>query len=507
MSKYAIWLLGCLLFAALTGAIDSRAQETEQKVAILVVDVFENRAESQPHMVEDSAGNCVVSIDGQDGFRWQGTADAITSALHPYQLSHGQQVYSVVDTLLSDQFGATGSVVTTSGTPLEEFWIRNVRTWGNDEFYLIGVDIRGIVESGGTTIGYQTQAILDRIRDAIAAAYDSEQITNFVINMSFAIIPCDNYPEATFHEYVDYFDIEQFVGLELKDMCDEAAQAIIEEGEFVQVTAADDCISLADRADPVIDPEDPDYENLLAAAHEAGHILLEVLGQPTFLPLREFVHQSFLRQRLLTVLENTYQDLTFLEGDVLTDFFIEGGGVQAYCTSLDDGMKCVAVAAAGNEGSALPPYAPASFPGVIAVGAEYSLLQSCPPSQENALKQRLGESGLTTPQVNDAVASLVNPQSNMSEVVMDGVLDIPISPVFPCLRAAGSSFAAPRLSYEYALHFANGGTAGQCEGVGDENGTPTPFFSDPPLNFADGASGTWESLEFDAAKDKYCVNF
>jgi hypothetical protein len=78
-----------------------------------------------------------------------------------------------------------------SGTP--PVWVHDIKAWEHDEglVFLVAID----------TVGFDTGLIRDRIRTAISVLHSVWGIERFVLNMSFAIIPCD--PDISDDEYLE----------------------------------------------------------------------------------------------------------------------------------------------------------------------------------------------------------------------------------------------------------------------------------------------------------------
>jgi hypothetical protein len=499
-------LLFCIGFFFFVGAISAQNQQPPgSPVAILVVDVFDVIEESvtQP----DTETTCVFTIDGQDGFKWQGFADELTSILHPVADTHGEQVYGIIDALLTDHFSASG----VAATPIpSELWLRDMKVWNDNEIYLVGID----------TDAYTSDLMVTRIKNTIEAFY-GVGITNFVINMSFAVIPCAAFPRDRFTYYTDVLntdytdELNQAMFAELSAACDEQAQALIEGGQtqepprFGELDSNANCLDLAALADDLDPPP-----NLEEQSQQAAKLLLEVFSAANFQPVREVVYFTFLRPQIPVILQAAYPAVNppRVLGDSFMAFFANNGGLQQFCTDLGEGVNCVAVASAGNDGRNFP-YAPASLPSVISASARYEL-PGCTQQELTNFEGLLTDvadknptDSFDTLDVADIIFELTTPRSNDGEVQMDGVLDEQISEIAPCLRFWGTSYAAPRLSYEMAIHLFDGKGLGQCSGEANVAGALTTFTSEPPLNYADGPSGIWENLELSAAIAKYCDTF
>jgi hypothetical protein len=162
-------------------------------------------------------------------------------------------------------------------------------------------------------------------------------------------------------------------------------------------------------------------------------------------------------------------DLSFLSGDPLYARF------KAYAD--DSSRKVISVGAAGNFRGYGYPLAPALWPTVVSVSADYQEV-------DGGCFQGVPLVGPRNPDL----------FSNPGEVQMPGDHDTECS-------VAGTSFAAPRLSFQAARHLLQGGDV-SCEGEGGE--------TTPPLAYADPYAeqpGPWEDYGLDAAADTFCWDF
>ena len=401
MSSYRNTLFGFFLLLFSISPVAIQAQ-VSAPVAILVVDVFEVLSppvDPEPIVNE----TCVITPDGQDGAQFGGVG--ITSALHPFGDPHGRLVYSEVQALLWN----AGAIPMTHTFFGPEPWIRDVETWeiaGEGNVILVGVD----------TDGYTTEAIETRVLEAIDFVRDELQAGPVVLNLSFALIPCGDFPQLSEDDYL----------------------AILQEGE------------------------EYDYlESLYNSLRDQELNPVEILRREEFVPVRQKVYIDVTRPALQAVFQAAYA------ADGTPTFSVSSDPLRAL---LEDALPAdvVAVAAAGNDGRDFP-YAPARYGNVVSVSAEYTGVEAC---QE--ILSATGQSAVL---------------SNKAEVQMHGLYD--------CLP--GTSFAAPRLSFEMALYLLRGGSI-DCDGL---------F---PPLDYEEGDDPdpnnlNWDDLPRQDASDDHCTSF
>ena len=523
MTKY-IKLLICSVALCWFIGPASAQEQGGASVALLVIDQFE--VISEPVEISDENAECVFTIDGQDSYKWEGSAHGLTAILHPFPDPHGRQVYKTVGESLFAAGWSIDPLQRTTGNQVQTLpddWMRDIEVWqrNGNQIYVVAVD----------TDAHTADAIVARITDAMSALYQTWDITNFVINMSFALIPCDSIPMANFTSYVLSLDFPSLAELPIYqelgnplELCNAAIQEIIERDGLTQLENST-CESLAATADDTNTSEDD--------AKVVGHILLEVLSSDIFQPMREVVYWTSLRQRSLDALDNVYGSgaqlslglakLAQTNPDAMAEFFDteddandEIQNLNEFCASLSDDANCIAVASAGND-SLDHPYEPASYRHVIAASAEYEL-PGCPPEEEDVLAKQLteaAEAGISDfvddesdgfdDEVATVIQGLFDPLSNDGEVAVDGVYNGTVDLQVPCLHLWGTSFSAPRLSFVMANYLAEGGSADVCTGSEGD--------SKPPLNFSElneaallaSARGTqWPDFTLAEATSKYC---
>lgn len=202
---------------------------TVNDVVILVVDDFVLHSEPVSNYDSNEGGNCIVQPDGQVyGSTGTNLGDEIPRDASGNPISHGDSVYN--DILFQDA-GITESPLDDSlGT--NPSWLKRFSVLGTERGQLIVV--------GVDTEGYTTQAVADNISSAmtfLGSGYSiqlddgtkrhMDGVSRFVINMSFAIIPCKGIMSLA--DYNMLLETED----ELKDLRDELIDlGISEENEF-----------------------------------------------------------------------------------------------------------------------------------------------------------------------------------------------------------------------------------------------------------------------------------
>lgn len=175
------------------------ADDGRVPVAILVVDDFtvDDLADDYPEEGENKA--CPVDADGQSfsargaSFSARGAgADLVDlSDAVGAPLSHGNLVFGKFLQLIE---GPVGPPIG-SGTGTYPDWFVNVLEW---ELYgttllLVAVD----------TADFTTEVIAERIPQAIATLREEDGVERFVVNMSFALVPCQPLDEAEYQRVLE----------------------------------------------------------------------------------------------------------------------------------------------------------------------------------------------------------------------------------------------------------------------------------------------------------------
>jgi hypothetical protein len=357
----------------------------------------------------DKKENCLVTPYGQGQYGSRGAS--IGSTKKP----HGELVYSTlsfsVTQLLSNASPIESSSTGSSFVPSPGGWLRHIDVWRFDgaDIILVGVD----------TLGFTTSVVSQRIQDVISlfsgnTSLDGQalpKIDRYVLNMSFAIVPCD--PDF---------------GLNISDS---AAQ-----DEYNRIAA---------------DPNLQELKNRIDALTSAVPFTESVL----------YVSPTYNISRTLTYYAHGLLDPAgLLASDPLV--------TETRSLVKSSTLKVIPVASAGNFDIAFP-FLPAGFDEIVSASAEYA------PSDKFS--------------------------SNAGEVRLWGYsMSMPFPGTSPAgTVAAGTSFAAPRLSALEALYLLRGG-GNSC--AGPASSQP----SQPPLGYSTG-SGPWNNLAVAAAAMQYCPGF
>jgi hypothetical protein len=207
LKKTGLFLISLVLLAAVAPVY---AQD-DSTSAILVIDVFE--------MLESAASadrierprqdeNCLTNPAGQGHPYISGASAFVTTGQgHPYISGasatgtvppHGRLVYDQIVDLLEDR-SASLDRETNGEDEFGEEWLRDITLWDVEEgtVILAGVD----------TDGYTTAAIVDRIPATMEYLSKEWGVNKFVVNMSFAIIPCSDLEVARVENVERYEEI------------------------------------------------------------------------------------------------------------------------------------------------------------------------------------------------------------------------------------------------------------------------------------------------------------
>jgi hypothetical protein len=269
--------------------------------------------------------------------------------------------------------------------------------------------------------------------------------------MSFGLIPCDHMPGLTAQEYLDYL------------------ASLASTSEYYETLLG----RIEELAGPLagMTPE------------ELAEAIFPIFSLPEFTPFLNEVFnneslENNMRQQVQEALIDFYGPFEGNPDDILAYFaadplmtFINDGftdngeqskrlrGAPAQVSS----PNYIMVASAGNEG--LPfPYAPAIADNVVSVSADYPDVDVC-------------RNMLTAAGTGDIL-------SNDGEIMMNGF--------FNCLP--GTSFAAPKLSFEMALYLLRGGDT-TCDGL------------QPPLAYEQTLPNQWLNIRRNVAANLHCSDF
>lgn len=454
---------------------------TSDAVAILVVDAFEKLPDTRVVVADElsnSGGNCTVTPDGQGGWvsgvggwvsgvggwvsgvgGWVSGVGGWVSGVSPQPIldPHGRIVYNEFEALIRQsggllhEFHIGSQLADTIAT--DTGWLRDVGRWnlGDDgDVWLVGVD----------TDEFTTEVIGERIETAIELMDRQFGVSRFVVNMSFAIIPCEDI--LTQQDYEDTLSEPQFDSF--RDDLIDALTAFADMANGIPMP--DSAVKF------LASPEAEQFRQaLLAHTREQFDTCYPFIPANPDLPGQtgDAVAQGQLRQDTIPNLQGLPETTICADVQPENDPL---GQVMTRLRSLElqnGPISIIPVAASGNRGDAFS-FAPGFWPEIVSVSAFYNDPELC--------------SGFPIP------------PSNAGEVQMYGMYD--------CLP--GTSFAAPRLSLEAAVYLLRGGST-TCSGAAAE--------SSPPLAYLSGvdSSGnpTFEYLFLNAgrvvASDAVCTDF
>ncbi|RIK29090.1 MAG: hypothetical protein DCC55_38235 [Chloroflexi bacterium] len=319
-------IIGCAAPAAPAGdaGMDSTAAVTSplsiasNATVILVIDDFAyielaDLKDYDLNVPTDTSENCVVTPDGQLDSAKRGVAIS-SNVVH--NIPHGEMVYERLDSLLRSYYGDPSQV--SDGTTLFGLsWMKQIHIW-NDTFILVAVD----------TVGYTTSLVTSRIEQSINVWENPAEygVQNFVLNMSFAVIPCDlslgKNPDELLAEYESQIGDDP----ELEQLRD-TLSALADEG----ITEAE---------------------------------LEELIFEPTFRQLR-----LSLVYGMGPAVDQTYYQ-TIIAGNDQDGNPDPLANLLTQLSKESESRHVISVAAAGNYEWNVPfPFAPAIWPGVISVSA------------------------------------------------------------------------------------------------------------------------------------------
>ena len=382
-------------------------------VAILVIDDFGSpKQETIP-----TTGDCLVAPDGQYFSARGGSATPTNS-----NIPHGELVFSELEEILKSIGRKTAEwdvanqsqLLAVNDAPLA--WMRLIEKWDtqNDgSIYLVKVD----------TDQYQTAAISTRIQESINQ-FSNIGINNLVLNMSFAIVPCD----PAFG-----MDGESIIN-EVKRYCELIGGTGTSTGECMPGNDSE-LKQLADTLDQFLKAADGNGNKAIELLSEPEYRLV-ALGLP-YLNLYQAIRDYKSPESIQPWTNGTMPYTSTTNGpDPLFQ--------QLATLSNDSNIKIFSVAAAGNSGLRFP-FAPALWQNVLGVSAF-----DAPPT--TAIHDFVSPS-----------ASSKASYSNSGEVMLNGAYyDATITDTNGnSLR--GTSFAAPEMSVLAALHLLKGGAV-NCGG-------------------------------------------
>lgn len=477
-----------LLLCSLTAGNSVAQMDTSMlpSVAILVVDVFESESEAlEPpppviirqnidveipadyaEAIDATGGQCAISFEGHDGLVVQGGSAGIleiTSQLRPFAVTHGDAVFEHFQHVMDD----TG--YQSEPLPADLGLDGIVRSNAAQRIYLVKVD----------TQQYRIDLIAQKVTEAMQALNTAVGITNFVVNMSFGIVPCDAVPLITPELYIETLNS---YGIEADCSASDlpalgALSCQLNNGSFAE-----------------------DFVNTFASIRSEGGATATALGLLHLLIVRPLLEDAFHGSIPVT-------GANFPVG--ITDVTVTTSPAASFIDAIQgfaDAEAVIQVASAGNDDLAFP-YYPGIDPAVLSVAADYSQSMSSVCSTDAlALEQYLiGTWGFPEAFAQAVAETTMNRISNAAEVMENG--NTRLTPTFyfsisgadslGCLW--GTSFAAPRVSVLMAERL-GAGRGSVCTGT-DTRGAQV-LMSQPPL-----AHNAWDSLTITDASFAYCPDF
>jgi hypothetical protein len=418
--------------------------------AILVVDAFEPLPGFIPPRLEDQSDkNCIIDPTGQGGWisgaggwisgaggwisgagGWISGAGGWISgaAQQPILDPHGRLVYNEMEALVRTGGGILtefyiGSKLADTTTPNTD-WLRDVGRWN------MGADQGDILLAALDTDEYTSEVMADRIRETVELFNRRFGVTRFVVNMSFAIVPCDDV--LTPGDYQEFLDEE---APEFRAEFEAAMDALV-----ATVGGAPLPESVAEFLDT---PEAEQFRQQLVQAQgeqfDPCYPVRDGLSTPNDSSPTNQATQPDNRQQNGLPADAICSEVQ-PENDPLAQSLLKLKNTELQGIPL----SIIPIAASGNRGDTYS-FAPGFWPEVVSVSAFYDTPEFC--------------------------AGFPLPPSNAGEVQMYGMYD--------CLP--GTSFAAPRLSLEAGVYLLRDGTV-SCAGLEAE--------SSPPLSYLHGQDGS-----------------
>jgi hypothetical protein len=437
-------------------------------VAILVVDDFGSQPlwqlgiplkvdiapEQAKFLIQppDPDDDCLMRPDGQAHFASEGSAN------EALPVPHGELVYTKLDWLLQESGFAN-----TAYEGSDQCWKRMVGLYEDEkgrQVLLVGVD----------TQNYNTQVVSTNIEAAISAlaagpvyvgGYEVPPADRIIINMSFAIIPC----EALMTKSPDLDTVlklrDELQGLQgqVQDF-DPALEALVQslDAETMELQAIPTPLPLETGQFQPGEPLKPVLAEATFGSSEASELLgpAQVLAMhPRFFNMYEPYETVQDAQEYLGDLKAHFQT------DVLYQLLACYANRDLYHNSV------ISVASAGNFRSYPYPFAPALFDSVLSISADYSYLP------EGACKNK-ADRGVG---------------SNGGEIRMGAWVE------YGDQCYLGTSFAAPWMSWSIAQKMLDHGPEWRpCAGNLNVY---------PPYSIAD-ESGTWDNILFEDDIASYC---
>lgn len=427
------------------------AEESSSPVVLLVVDDFGSlplwRVRTKPSFEQDpgkpildalptavpkTGDNCLMEPGGQGYYvsrRSSGTESELTHGLLIFQ--ELEQELEKLGWKRVDQMDS------------DSCWKRKMA------LYQLGAD-QNLLLVGIDTQNYDTQTVSNNIEAAI------DELTNytiyvgntqlppsnrFVINMSFAIVPCNTF---------DFYSMDLDAVFKQQDLFKSSLSAYNDPGLAGIVNNMDVVLQ---RLGPIETPA-PTAEGQIQLSEQTLKALDQLQTISDLVGSYSFFLQVYKPPKNQAEIEQYITDAlaSIPETDSLVSLL--------KCYAYNPSRKIISIASAGNFNMYPYPFMPALLDSVISVSADYSRIQEC--TQEEAQYAA----------------------SNGGELVMDGIFKLDGK----C--NLGTSFAAPRLSLQATLMLLAGA---DCP----DNGVV------PPLGYAT-EYGAFSNLSLDDALVDYC---
>lgn len=397
-------------------------------VAILVIDDFLSGSADAPQMIKDFFPSdlefCVATPAGQAHSTIRGVA------VQNGAIPHGELVLN--DIVIS--FRQSGTFLDSRRLPNSNEDIHYIQEISTTEglYYLVAID----------TQGFTSKVIGDRMTSAIKYL-SGQEISKYVVNMSFALIPCD-----------------PIYGLRTSD--DPTGSL-----NFLYTTTWG--ASYPDQTPPV------DTNTLLDDLHE-----LKYGASTAPFRLNPVFSEYWVNSAYMDLLNNVSDGVTPVEINTWKNYETTLLAAQldplhdAIQTLRNDSMiSIVFVAAAGNFGQYHFPFAPAIWSEVLSVGAI--------PYSSDLTR---GETFISNPG-----------EIQMDPVYAGNPAEAPQTNYFS-IKPFGTSFSAPKLSQRIAAYLARGGST-SCFAADPQVHTfkYAPFFE------------WWQNYDLDYAIQNFCPEF
>lgn len=442
----ALFMLLGSVWIAPTLAHSAQQSSGGNDVAILVIDVFEENSLIPPvstATLPNSGLSCAMALGGQDGAAFRGNTE-ILSKLHPFSAPHGRMVYDQFQWLLDTEFGQGNPNSTTLPTMVENW------DTGRGKIWLTAVD----------THKYNVSEIAVQTRNAVNML-SLAGVHTFILNMSFALVPCQQFPPLTLRAYKDQLE-------KWNVNCSESA-------------------GLQDLACTIDNSSEETFVDDLIKVRDAGGPKATAFA---------LLHLAVMRSLMVGTLQATTPNPIPK---------MESNNFLAMLENLPSNNIYVQVASAGNDD--LPyPYYPAIADNVLSVKADY-MMSSCQQGNQTKIHDFLkSQLSFSEDAATEVAKDLAHPElraSNSGEVKADGnahflmekYLNSPPTNTSLLGCVYGSSFSAPQVAVLMAKDQQIRGTA-VC-GV-DATGNPIS----PPLGYRE-----WQNLDISSAANQFCPGF